>query len=371
MRFPNPFTPSFGQVPPFMAGREQIIAEILRGFENGPGDPNLSTIFTGARGTGKTALLSYLSQEVSSRGWVTADVSASPGMLEDIIERGSAAASEFLEKEDKRRLKGIKIGTLSLDWEYRDPSSGNWRTRMNALFGQLNHYDVGLLITIDEVDVRLEEMVLFASVYQHFVREGRKVALLMAGLPYKISSLLRNDSISFLRRAQCHRLGRIEDHEVEAALVKTVGQGGRELALDARSEALVAIDGFPYMMQLVGYRMWEINPDNRLITLEDVREGANLAKREIEDRILATTYYELSDGDIRFLAAMLPDCNVSRVAEVAKRMGVASNYASQYKRRLLEGGIIGERGRGIVGFDIPGFKDYLRAQLEAEGSYNQ
>lgn len=39
-------------------------------------------------------------------------------------------------------------------------------------------------------------------------------------------------------------------------------------------------------------------------------------------------------------------------------MGVASNYASQYKR-LLEDGVIGERGRGLVGFDIPAFREFL------------
>ena len=49
----------------------------------------------------------------------------------------------------------------------------------------------------------------------------------------------------------------------------------------------------------------------------------------------------------------------SRVSEIAKRMGVASNYASQYKRRLLEDGVIGERGRGLVGFDIPAFREFL------------
>lgn len=58
----NPFTPTFGSVPPFLAGREHILRDINRGFINGPGDPNLSTIFTGARGTGKTALLSLLSE---------------------------------------------------------------------------------------------------------------------------------------------------------------------------------------------------------------------------------------------------------------------------------------------------------------------
>ncbi len=55
---------------------------------------------------------------------------------------------------------------------------------------------------------------------------------------------------------------------------------------------------------------------------------------------------------------MLPDSGPSRVSEIAKRMGVASNYASQYKH-LLEDGVIGERGRGLVGFDIPAFREFL------------
>ena len=41
---------------------------------------------------------------------------------------------------------------------------------------------------------------------------------------------------------------------------------------------------------------------------------------------------------------MLPDSGPSRISEIAKRMGVASNYASQYKRRLLEDGVIGNVG---------------------------
>ena len=57
---------------------------------------------------------------------------------------------------------------------------------------------------------------------------------------------------------------------------------------------------------------------------------------------------------------MLPDSGPSRVSEIAKRMGVASNYTSQYKRRLLEDGVIGERGRGLVGFDIPAFREFLK-----------
>ena len=94
----NPFTPTFGMVPPFMAGRTYIIDDILRALDRGPGDPNLSTIFIGARGTGKTALLSYLSSEAGSHGWIAVSVAAAPGMLEDIYERTKEAAAEFIDR---------------------------------------------------------------------------------------------------------------------------------------------------------------------------------------------------------------------------------------------------------------------------------
>lgn len=356
----NPFTPSFGQVPPCMAGREHIIESIAHAFDKGPGDPNLSTIFVGARGTGKTALLTYLAEEALAHGWVSANVSAVDGMLEDVIERSIESASELVGARGGARVKGVSVGGLfGVEWEYRDSRSGNWRTRMNALIKELEAQGTGLLITVDEVRADLDEMVQLVSVYQHFVREGKKVALLMAGLPYKVSSLLTDESVSFLRRAQCHHLGRIPDCDIESALRKTVEHAGRIIDLQALSRAVDKIDGFPYMMQLVGYRMWDVRPDEEDISLEDAEKGISVASREMKSRIVETTYHELSNGDVRFLKAMLPDRKESRLTDIAKRMGKKSNYVSQYKRRLLEEGVIGERGRGIVGFDIPGFRDYL------------
>lgn len=219
----NPFTPSFGKIPPFMAGRTGLVEDMLQAFGGGIGNPNLSSIFVGSRGTGKTALLFYLSSEASSRGWVCANVSAIPRMLEDIIERAQEASAHLREPEGRVKLTGVNVGqAIALEWKRESVPKDNWRTRMNRSLGELNEQDIGLLITVDEVRVELDEMARLASTYQHFVGENRKVALLMAGLPGKVSSLLRNDSISFLRRACRFTLGRIADSEIEEALRKTV-----------------------------------------------------------------------------------------------------------------------------------------------------
>ena len=231
---------------------------------------------------------------------------------------------------------------------------------MTRLLEALNEQGTGLLITVDEVDANLSEMIQLASVYQHFVGEDRKVSLVMAGLSSKVSSLLRNDSVSFLRRACKHTLGRIPDSEIERAFAVTIEEGGRSIERPALEAAVAAADGFPYMMQLVGFRIWGQHPNESVISLPDAEKGIALARKDFRERILDATYYDLSGGDIRFLKAMLEDPCESRVADIASRLGESTSYAGTYKRRLVEQGVIGERGRSMVAFDLPGFRDYLK-----------
>ena len=269
----NPFTPTFGKVPLHIAGRESVIEDMSQALENGPGDPNLSSIFVGARGTGKTALLTAIANEAAQRGWITASVSAAPGMLEDILQRAREAAQEYVERPSAVSVSEIGIPQLlNLRFEHRSDSEQNWRTKMNSLFRELEALDVGLLITVDEVTVDLDEMVQLASVYQHFVREDKKVALVMAGLPYQVYELVDDKRISFLRRARRRELGRVADADIENAFLATVNDGGRRIGDKALGLAVRAIDGFPYMMQLVGYRAWAACRGDE-ITIDDVKRS--------------------------------------------------------------------------------------------------
>lgn len=364
MARPNPFTPNFGSEPLVMAGREEIIAGMDRAFRNGPGDPRLTSIFIGARGTGKTALLNAVPHIAANYGWVCASATTLPGMQEDLFQRARSQASEFLEPTRSSRLTGVSIGgALGLEWENRDQGLGNWRTKMYGILDVLEEHGSGLLFTVDEVTPSIDEMILFAATFQHFVRENRRVALLMAGLPNNISSLLSNKSASFLRRSKQYRLKRISDADIARAMLQTVNDGGRSIDRDALNAAVAASGGFPYMMQLVGFNMWEAHPNADAIAIDDVEEGIAMAAQDMRSGVFASTLTDLSEGDIAFLRAMLPDEKVSLMKEITNRMGVTSSYASQYRLRLIDQGVIGERGRGRVAFEIPGFSDYLREVL--------
>ena len=363
----NPFTPSFGKVPPIFAGRQAIIEDISQAFENGLGDPNLASILVGARGTGKTALLSLIASEASQRGWIHATTSALPGMLDDILQQTLACAGSFLDASPKRKLTGLEVGQiLGIQWDIEHETPANWRAQMNRLLDSLGEKDVGLLITVDEVKPELDELKTLVSVYQHFVGEERQVALIMAGLPYKVSLLLNDDDISFLRRARKVRLGRIPNVEVRAAFEDTIYEAGKSIDADALDAAVEAIGGFAYMMQLVGYWIWRCSKAET-ICFEDAQRGIALANEDLRDSVLDSTWNDMSAVDRKFVSAMLEDAEESSLADIAWRMGVKSNYASRYKRRLLEQGVIGEYGTNNLRFEIPSSRAYFAERL-GEGS---
>ena len=121
----NPFTPAFGTVPPIMAGRDRLLAELHAALEQGVGDPNLSSILVGARGTGKTACLTRLCEDASDVGWVSASSSAIPGLLDDILQQAQRASAQLVRPKPQRQLTGLSVGPLGASWDMGDEERGN------------------------------------------------------------------------------------------------------------------------------------------------------------------------------------------------------------------------------------------------------
>ncbi len=356
----NPFTPTFGVVPPYLAGRHGALQSMKRAFENGVGDPSLSTILIGARGSGKTALLSSIGDEALQKGWIVVNTVASQGMLEDILERTIEAAGNTLELNPKSHVTGINLGELfGIEWTRDSSQNSNWRTRMNAILEKLAETDTGLLITVDELNPQIDEMIQLTSIYQLFIREGKKVGLVMAGLPKNTTDLMDNERVSFLRRSRQQYLGPIGNADIEVAFRKTLAITGKSIQDDVMQKAVEAIGGYPYMMQLVGFYAWEEAGDSKEISLGHLERGIKLAGAELRHSVLESTYRDLSKVDRLFLMSMLSEDAPATITTVAKRMGKGANYASTYKTRLMRLGVIGERSGGSFDFDLPYFREYL------------
>ena len=356
----NPFTPAFGSEPMFLVGRERIIEDILGGLENGPGDPNRASILIGPRGSGKTVLLTKIAFESSQMGWIPVNVTASPGMLDKILEQIEYNGRDILPPIGKSRLSEIHAFGVGISTEKSEIRRLSWRSQATELIEFFAQYNIGILITVDEIDSKIVEMIDLVADFQHFVRKRRNVALIMAGLPGKTLQLFQNDRVSFVRRAFQHNLDAISKSDTKTVIRKTIESSGRTIDSDALDVASEFTKGYPFLIQLAGYNIWRQSPDNRVISSDDVIYGIECSQEHMENMILSTTINELSENDLNFLIAMLPDKNESSISDIIARLGCNANHAGQYRLRLIKQGVIEEYGRGKVQFVMPLLKEFLK-----------
>ncbi|MBQ9069015.1 MAG: ATP-binding protein [Eggerthellaceae bacterium] len=363
----NPFKPTFGQAPTFLAGRDKFIEDFVEGLENGPGDPNRATIVVGPRGSGKTVLIQEVSRQAASLGWITVSVTCAEGMLDEILVLTRKRGSHLLDLPPQSRVTSVQAAGFGASREVV-PVRTTWRSDMEDLVDGLNEQGVGLLITIDEVSATSEALKAFIIAYQHFVTEGRNVALLMAGLASKVSSLLLDDEVSFVRRAIQRELGSIDLADVELAMLSTVESSGRSIAPKVLHEAASATSGYAYMIQLVGYYMWRQRPQKKEIDLADVELAHEQALHEMKRAVYVPTLREMTRREAEFVGAMAQEGPVTTLHAVAGRMGISTNNAGKLRRRLVERGAVGDLGHGRMAIEIPGMGDYLKA-MDADLSY--
>lgn len=357
--YQNPFTPVFGNEPPILAGRDRMIQDVLTGLDNGPGDPNRVTIFTGPRGSGKTVLLQAIAEAAEGKGWISVHATAMPGMLDMIVEQIEEKGSEFLTTNEGGGITGVQISGVGVTKAPPEKKEVSFRTQVGRYLKQLEEQHIGLLITIDEVSAEVSEMIDLVDSFQHFVRERREIAILMAGLPNNVLQMFQHKSISYLRRAFRRQLDSISIPEVRIAIEETIKLSGRTIDRNASEMAAEGTNGFPFLIQLVGFYMFS-QSNKKKITVEDAERGIEIAKIDMERMIIDSTVRDLSRKDMEFLQAMAQDGEYSNISDIAKRLEASPSLTSHYKRRLVEQGIISPVGRGAIAFNIPMLKTWLR-----------
>ncbi|GHT83202.1 ATPase AAA [Actinomycetota bacterium] len=368
MQYPNPFKPTFGLIPSRIVGRQNILEEYTQALEEPIGNPARTTIFTGTRGMGKTVILNELSEIMAAKGWITVNVTVNNEMLEDIIADIQDKAANIIGDGDRTYISGISVAGFGVDFtkdKMKDVSS--WKQKMVRILSELKVRKIGLLLCIDEVRGGSSAMQIIATAYQHFLADGYNVAIAMAGLPQAVNDLLNDHVLTFLRRASQKKLEAVSITEVQDAFRATIEENGRKINREALELAAKATDGYPFLIQAVGYYMWSQKQACEIITTDDVNEGIILAKKQLGETVLSTALRDISAKDQEFVYAIAVDKGVTKVGDVRDRLGVSDNLTSTYRRRLIEEGIIFSKGYGLIDFAIPYMREYLREQLKHEG----
>jgi hypothetical protein len=364
----NPFKPSFGTYPPILIGRDGILDEFRYGLKTGPGDPNRAVVFTGSRGIGKSVMLSELADIASEAGFVTVRINSLDNLLKEVIDRILINASEVLGKKT-RKLASLTLPFVGggVAFENDEDYQFGESVQLEQLAKQIDTAGSGLFIAMDEIHYsNINELRQFFSSYQTLVSQGLNVAIAVAGLPRSVSDILNDDLLTFLRRATQIVLADVAIKDVEQAFEETITKNGRAISKKNLSTVAVATCGYPFMIQLVGYHVWLQNEDKVQISSKDVKIGIQAAKRRLGSTIHAVSLNDLSNVDRTFLTYMAMSDTPVAVSKIAEKMQVSGSYVSQYRKRLIEAGIIVPIAHGEIDFAIPYIKDYLREHIASD-----
>ena len=366
MHADNFFSPSFGNRPTYLAGRGDIISEFKTALQEKPGSRSRSVLFLGQRGMGKTVLLWELADHAKKLGFVIASPTVvTDALLERIVEKVQEDGERVL-KAKSTHIAGGNVGALGfsigLQFSRKVQETKSSQYKLTQLARLLTSKGKGLLILVDEVQANSQSLRQLVISYQELMGEGLNVAIALAGLPTSVSTVLNDKVLTFLNRAEKTTLVPLKFSEVDAYF--DVAFKETNVAVSASQRKLLAerTQGSPYLMQLIGHNVVK----NATATVNDecLQHSIDVAEKDFQNDVCGTTIAALSGRDVEFLQAMVKDAQTSKLSDIAQRLGVSSDYAQKYRKRLINAGIIQPANRGFVKFSVPLLKDYLKNEME-------
>ncbi|WP_291313106.1 ATP-binding protein [Corynebacterium sp. UBA2622] len=356
----NPFRPTFGASPRVWAGREAVLDEFERALDNGPGDPHRSIIVSGSRGIGKTVLLTELEDRSRKRGWIVLRASGREGMASTLTASTIPEALQALHPEPQRKLTGISvagIGSVRTDLAESSRAEPHLTSRLKEL---LDAIDTGVLLTIDEVqDAEPEDLARIAVAYQDLVRDDADIALAMAGLTRGVNRLLDLPGATFLRRARHYELGPLTLDDATRTLAQTAAEAGRAFTPEAADTAARFTQGYPYLVQLIGYLAWKHS--GGAIDAAAVEAVRGEAVERLGTQVHQPSLRDVPPRQREYLDAMarIGTATVTS-SRLAEELGRPVTGLSDTRGKLIERDLIIPAGWGEVAFAQPYLGEYLR-----------
>ena len=271
-------------------------------------------IITGVRGSGKTVMMTEISQKLRENDqWIVIELNPATDLLKGLLSKLNS---------NKVCAGIIKSAKIDLSWfgfgvaiEGMSPITDE-ETAIIAILEKMKKNGKRLLITIDEV-TNNEFMQVLAGSFQIFVRQDLPVFLLATGLYENIDELQNEKNLTFLYRAP-----------KMAELTK----------------------GYPFAFQVLGYLTWNHEGDYEAV----IDEYEQYLSEFVYDKI----WSELSQKD-RIVARGIAEVDGGKIKDIRERLGMETNEFNPYRKRLIKKGILSGEMRGYVYFTLPLFDEYV------------
>ena len=338
----NPFSLTFGKQPPQYISRYESTDMILSAFRE---EIPVSQIYLieGLRGSGKTVLMTTISQELrEDKTWIVVDLNAAGKLLNDLAHRlydSCKGVPKLLDKGFNLSVAGVGLGIGSDT--YQDEISV-----INDLLDAAKKKKKRILITIDEV-VHSQDMREFASQFQIWLREDYPVFLLMTGLYENIYAIQNDVSLTFLLRSPKVRLTPLSMLQIKSQY-EAIFQISEEEAIKLAE----LTKGYAFAFQALGMLYWEYGKTMELSGI--------LSKFDelLEDFVYTKIWSSLSESERRIIHCI--DTDKVKVAKILEVLSMSAGTFSKYRDGLVKSGLLVSETHGYVGLSLPRFYEVTR-----------
>ncbi len=342
----NPFSLDFGAEPGLYIPRLSEQSKIIDTFTSKTPSSHIFLII-GARGSGKTVLMTSISHEIiKDDKWLHVDLSSEGDLLNSLATQiYKNTKAKFPKIKLDISIKGVGV-TLENDDKYQDI-----QVDLDTMIKTLDKKGIKLLITVDEI-INAKNIREFTSYYQHAIREKLPVFLIMTGLFKNIRALQNNRSQTFLKRAPKVELGSLNLLRIASKYEEVFG-----LSFEYAEEMAKETAGYSYAFQLLGYYTYEAGkkmPD-KSVMLDYVVA--------LEEGSYEKIWEELSQDEKRIAIAIAKaDSNVT-TKEIREELELNSNSFSTYQNVLKKSGVLSSAtSYGTLGFELPYFREFVLRQ---------
>lgn len=343
----NPFTLTFGKSPLEPVERPVQTKEIIDTFTAEQINQQMF-IITGVRGSGKTVMMTEISQKLRENDqWIVIELNPATDLLKGLLSKlNSNKVCAGIIKSAKIDLSFFGFGVAI---EGMSPITDE-ETAIIAILEKMKKNGKRLLITIDEV-TNNEFMQVFAGSFQIFVRQDLPVFLLATGLYENIDELQNEKNLTFLYRAPKIQLKPLNNRAIMNKY-KTIFKIESEQA--AKMAELTK--GYPFAFQVLGYLYWE---NREHMTIEEILPEYD---QYLEEYVYSKIWSEMSELDKKIVYEMSVS-GETKIKNIREKLGMKSELFSVYRDRLKRKGVVNTQEYGHLSLALPRFDDFVKARL--------
>lgn len=343
MKKKNPFTLTFGKPPGQLISRYEDIENIITTFDTDY-TISYSYLIEGVRGGGKTVLMSSVANELKKdESWIIVNLNSTQDLLYGLaksLENTVKNIPGFLDKGFNVSILGVGVG-VGGDGREKDNISV-----IEDLLSYIKKKNKKLLITIDEV-IHDDNMRVFASQFQIFLREDYPIYVIMTGLYENIYAIQNDPALTFLLRSPKIRIEPLSMSQITRQYMQIFS-----IECDEAKKLADVTKGYAFAFQALGLLYWEyrdeLSFEEILIKFDDMLDGYVYKK----------IWEGLSKQDKKIVMA-LQDDQVIATKDLLKKADVKASTYSKYRERLMNKGIITMPEHGMVALALPRFRSIV------------